>query len=181
VLANFCSYLAELFIAALKTEGEKATALPFYCSPFMAEEQMLDKMDFPGGVFHTFVSWASSLDNDQNRLMSETLKKEKNKNSNIFHLLGWEAAIVVSRMIGKESGKLAGFSFESPRGTVTFHPETNHTYSPLYQGMIVKKENGKCGLDVKEIHTIDAASHFESFMRRPTGQVSRWKNNFLCI
>ena len=181
VLANFCTYLEELFLAELKKQGEAAVTLPFFCSPFMAEEQQLNKMDFPGGTFHVFVPWASSLDNEQNRLMSETLKKEKNKDANIFHLLGWEAAIVVSRLIGNNPGKLSNFSFESPRGTVTFHPETNHTFAPLYHGMIVQKENGKCRLEVKNAHSIDATSHFENFMLRPTGQVSRWKNNFLCI
>jgi branched-chain amino acid transport system substrate-binding protein len=181
VIANFCTYLNELFLAALKAEGEAAVALPFFCSPFMTEEQILNKIDFPGGTFHAFAPWASSVENEQNRLMIETIKKEKNKAANIFHLVGWEAAIVVARLFGNEPGKLNDFSYESPRGTVTFHPETNHTYAPLYKGMIVADENGKCRFDVQELHAVDAASHFEAFMRRPVGQVSRWKNNFLCI
>lgn len=180
VLANFCTYLFELFFAALKSHGSQAVQLPFFCSPFMAEEQFLAKTDFPGGTFHTFVPWASSLANKQNQLMNETIKKEKNKQANIFHLLGWETAFAVQQLLSKKSGGLSNFSFDSPRGKVTFHSETNSTYGPIYQGEIVMNENGKCLLQVKETIDITADSHLECFNRKPIGQISRWKNNFLC-
>src|SRR5689334_15479434 len=92
VAACFSSYLAELFFKALNEKKEEAVLLPFYCSPFMAEEQMLEKCDFPGGEFYTVVPWASTLENEEQKVFSNCLREKKSPN--LFHLLGWEAGIL---------------------------------------------------------------------------------------
>ncbi len=55
VAACFSTSLAVLFFDALKQAGTSVTSLPFYCSPFMAEEELLKKCTFPGGTFHAVV------------------------------------------------------------------------------------------------------------------------------
>lgn len=178
VAACFCSYLAELFFKALHEKNGEATQLPIYCSPFMAEEELLAKCDFPGGEFFTVVPWASSLENDAQQTFLKSIEK---KNANIFHLLGWEAAIAGLQAIENGVQSLKKFSYESPRGTVNIDPETHYTYAPLYKGSIVANETGKCVLRINEVISVNAEQH-QKIMANKTGAViSGWKNNYLCI
>lgn len=183
VVASFSVYLSELFLNRLKTAGTKATSLPFYCSSFMAEEQQLEKCDFPGGTFETFVPWASSIENKSQQLFADSIVKEKNKQANLFHLLGWEAGIVSAFLLENKTNPedvLKGWSFQSPRGIQTFHPDTHYTYGPLYHGYIVEGKNGKCTLNIQEEIPSDPALHV-SIMSSRLEASSDWKNNYLCI
>ncbi len=183
VVASFSTYLAELFMAGLKQAGPQATALPFYCSSFMAEEQLLQKMDFPGGTFHAVIPWSSAIENTAQNLFVEMIKKEKNKTANVFHLLGWEAGIVSEYVIKKDvipANALKDWSYESPRGKQTFHPETHYTFGPLYNASIVEGENGKCTLQLHEEISADSKLHTELLKDFPESS-SDWKNNYLCI
>lgn len=179
VAACFSSYLAELFLKALAQRNSASISLPVYCSPYMAEDQVLSKCDFPGGEFHTVVPWTSSLDNPSQEQFKQNV--EKNKPANVFHLLGWEAAIAVMQAGAHGVQSLKGFSYESPRGTVTIHPETRYTYAPLYKGQIKAGEDGKCRVDILETISIDAADHVQVLEDKPDAVVSGWKNNYLCI
>jgi branched-chain amino acid transport system substrate-binding protein len=178
--ATFSTYLSELFMNALKAAGPGAVNLPFYCSPFMAEELILSKCDFPGGTFHVVVPWASSIENEEQKNFTETIRKEKNKQANLFHLLGWEAGIAAEHIFKENAEALKNWSFESPRGKVTFHPDTHFTYAPLYSGKIVSGENGKCRLLIDAQIPIDAAEHAQVIFDRPEMVASGWKNNYFC-
>lgn len=181
VAACFSCYLAELFMAALKKAGAGATALPFYCSPFMAEEQLLAKCDFPGGSFHAVVPWTSLLSNEAQQTFTETIQKEKNKAATLFHLLGWEAGILTNQLAQKGAQSLSGFMYQSPRGNVTVHPETHHTVAPLYYGEIVEGENGKCRFDYKETILLSEDTHIRYLKYEQTAIASGWRNNYFCI
>ena len=177
--ACFSSYLAELFFKALTERKKETIPIPFYCSPFMAEEQLLAKCDFPGGEFYTVVPWASSLNNPQQKQFRQSI--EKNKTANVFHLLGWEAGLVVMQLIQNSIQSLKGFSYESPRGKVTIHPLTQYTYASLYKGFIKADVNGKCALEITETITIDANDHIKVMEDKPDAVASGWRNNYLCI
>jgi branched-chain amino acid transport system substrate-binding protein len=181
IVACFSTYLLDLFMKALKTAAPDSVRLPFFCSPFMAEEQILEKMLFPGGEFNVITPWSHTLVNDAQATLAATVKTEKNKQTNIFHLLGWEAGIVVSQVLAGGINSLAGWSYESPRGLVTFHPETQQTYAPLYTGMIVNDGNENCKVLIKDTISIDAASHVKVQAEQPEEGASGWKNNYLCI
>jgi branched-chain amino acid transport system substrate-binding protein len=180
VIANFSIYLTELFMKALKEKGAVATPLPFYCSPFMAEETLLTKCDFPTGTFHTVVPWATALENEAQFLFLKSIKEQKNKVANIFHLLGWEAAVASFRLLNEGPQSLENWSFESPRGTVTFDPETQTSYAPLYKGMITADEQGKCRLNIDEKLEITKEEHQQNWTQKQEGIHSGWKNNFFC-
>jgi branched-chain amino acid transport system substrate-binding protein len=180
VVTNFSIYLTELFMTALKEKGATATPLPFYCSPFMAEESLLTKCDFPTGIFHTIVPWAKSLENKEQDLLLNTIAEQKNKVANLFHLLGWEAAVVALRLLNDGPQSLSNWSFESPRGTVTFDPSTQTSYAPLYQGMIVSDAEGKCMLKIDGKLEVTREEHQRNWTLKLDGMHSGWKNNFFC-
>lgn len=180
VMANFSIYLTELFIKELKNKGESATPFPFYCSPFMAEETLLTQCDFPTGTFHTIVPWSTSLENEAQHLFLTTIREQKNKTANLFHLLGWEAAEVAIRVLDNGPQSLANWSFESPRGTVSFDPVTQTSYAPLYKGTIVSGIDGKCMLKIEEKLEITKEEHQQNWTQKQEEMSSGWKNNFLC-
>lgn len=181
VTAAFSSYFVELFMKKLQQTSEATRAIPFYCSPFMADEQLLHTIPFPGATLHTVACWSTSLDHAENKTFMETVKKEKNKTANIFHLLGWEAATVAQKIITENIGAVDGWSFESPRGTVHFHPETHSAYAPLYEGKIEANAEGNCWLNVHAPVAVTPEQHRAVHFAKPEGAFSRWKNNFFCI
>lgn len=181
VAACFSTYLAVLFFDALKQAGANATALPFYCSPFMAEEELLRKCNFPGGEFHAFVPWSSSLENEQQQRFTTTLKEKQDRDPNLFSLLGWEAAILLGQVRREGLSSLKGWTYESPRGAVTIHPQTHHTYAPLYHGMIVENADGKCAWQFHEKVEIDSDTHLRYLIARSDFMASGWRNNYFCI
>ena len=181
VAACFSTYLAVLFFGALKEAGAPATALPFYCSPFMAEEELMKKCVFPGGTFHAVVPWHSSIKNSKQQLFASVMKNDQDKGPNLFSLLGWEAALLLSQLLTNGSGSLKGWTFESPRGEVAIHPQTHHTYAPLYYGRIVEDDNGKCAWQYHETIPVDPATHIRYLIAEKNFVASGWKNNYFCI
>jgi branched-chain amino acid transport system substrate-binding protein len=181
VAACFSSYLAKLFLTALGAKNKEAIGVPFYCAPFMAEEQMLGECVFPGGDFYTVVPWATTLQNDQQSVFSGYFREKKKKTANIFHLLGWEAGIVVSQILKAGDASLPGFTYSSPRGQVAIHPGTHYTYAPLYHGRITGDGNGRCRLEIGEATAVSAGDHERMMSDKPSQQHSGWRNNYLCI
>jgi branched-chain amino acid transport system substrate-binding protein len=181
VAASFTSYLAELFFTHLKNASEKLKNISFYCSPFMAEETVLDNSPFPHATFHAIVPWSRTIESIENQIFIDSIKKEKNKIANIFHLLGWEAALVVQHIINEGISSLSNSSFNTPRGIVRFHPDTNSAYAPLYKGRIVADEKNNCKLLLSSSVEITPEMHFANHFARPVGEYTRWKNNFFCI
>lgn len=183
VAACFSTYLSGLFMEALKKDAPASVPHPFYCSPFMAEEQLLTKHAFPGGEFHTVVPWSVNLSSPAQQTFSGLLRAEKNKTSNIFHVLGWEAGLVTARILNEEKPAATAVKdkiFDSPRGPLVFHPDTNCAYAPLYQGRIVGDENGRCKLEVTKTRVVTPEEHLHLFRDRPEGVVSNWKNTYFC-
>lgn len=181
VLASYSSYLVPLFMNRLKDEPEAARSLPFYCSPFMADETLLQPVPFPGGTFHTVVPWATSLANAANDEFLATILAEKKKKANLFHLLGWEAATAAQQLLAHGAAAMPGWSYESPRGTVTIHPETHCAFAPLYGGVIAAGASGNCELQISNTQEVSADDHRKLFFMKPEGGYSRWRNNYFCI
>jgi branched-chain amino acid transport system substrate-binding protein len=181
VAACFSSYLAELFMQSLATAGEKAVTLPFYCSSYMAEEQLLAKCDFPGGVFHAIVPWASSIDNAAQTVFKAAVLQQRNKQANIFHLMGWEAAILAKQALQEGAAALTGWTYNSPRGQVHIHTATHHTYAPLYTANIIQDLNGKCALQLTGHIVLNDQDHTYYQLHQAEETASGWRNNYLCI
>lgn len=181
VLTAFTSYLTGFFLTHLKDASPGLKKSPFYCSPFFAEELQLDVSPFPDVNMSTIVPWGRTIESADNQVFMDTIKKEKNKIANIFHLLGWEAAMVVQQFIAGGAASINGMSFNGPRGTVHFHPDTHSAYAPLYEGKIVAGDNGNCRLTLSKALEVTAEAHYANHSLKPVGDFSRWKNNFFCI
>ena len=182
ITASFSSYLVELFMSHLAKEKDISNYPPFYCSPFMADEQLLATVPFPEAAFNVVVPWATSIVNEANNNFLQTIQTQKKKTANIFHLLGWEAASVAQHILASGGiENLAGWSFESPRGTVKFDAETHSAYAPLYEGRIENNGEGKCKLSLGNRIDVTEEQHRKIHFLRPVGEYTRWKNNYFCI
>lgn len=181
VLTAFTTYLTGFFLKHLKDASPELKKSTFYCSPFFAEEQQLDASPFPDTNMSTIVPWARTIESIENQVFMDTIKKEKNKTANIFHLLGWEAALVVQQFITNGAASVNEMSFNGPRGTVRFHPDTRSAYAPLYEGKIVAGDNGNCRLTLSKALEVSPEAHQANHLSKPVGEFSRWKNNFFCI
>ncbi len=52
----------------------------------MAEDILLSQCDFPGGTFHAIVPWSTTLQGEEQEVFIEAIRREKNKQANIFPL-----------------------------------------------------------------------------------------------
>lgn len=181
VLASFTSYLAVFLLKHLKNASEPLKATPFYCSAFLAEEMILESTPFPGVDMTTVVPWSRTIESSQNQIFMDAVMKEKKKAASIFHLLGWEAALVVQQIRNEGEASLLNSSLNSPRGTLRFHPDTHSAYAPLYEGKITASENGNCKITLSRPIEISAEAHRINHFSKPVGDFTRWKNNFFCI
>jgi branched-chain amino acid transport system substrate-binding protein len=190
IAACFSTYLSTLFVNGLQEQNGGLPPANYYCSPFMAEEQLLESYKLPGGNFYAFIPWSSDVNNESNDLFKETIQKEKKKPANLFHLFGWEAGIVAAHLIrqAENSGtsitdaasSLGSFQYKSPRGTVNIHPETRTTYAPLHYAEIREGDENKCRLMIIEQVEIGPEEHKEIMNKQPEGMTSGWFNNYFC-
>jgi hypothetical protein len=183
VAACFSTYLSTLFLNALKDEAA-LPELEYYCSPYMLEEQTMATYNLPVGKFWGYIPWASMLDNEQNRLFVQELATQKKKIANLFHLMGWEAGIIINMLqqagisnLSQEAA--AALSYDSPRGKVVLHPDTHITYAPLYYAEMVQA-GAAPALVIHEQYDVDAASHKKVLEAQPEGVSSGWVNQYLC-
>lgn len=190
IAACFSTYLSTLFVNGLHEQNDSLPPATYYCSSFMAEEQLLGSYKLPGGNFYVFIPWSSGVNNESNNLFKETILKEKKKTANLFHLFGWEAGMIATYLIrqAENSGtsitdaarSLGSYQYNSPRGKVYMHPETRTTYAPLHYAEIRTGEENKCRLEIIEQVEIASEEHKEIMNKKPEGMTSGWFNNYFC-
>ncbi|OFZ13444.1 MAG: hypothetical protein A3D92_03010 [Bacteroidetes bacterium RIFCSPHIGHO2_02_FULL_44_7] len=187
VAACFSTYLATLFFKKMNQVDASFPETEYYCSSFMGEEQTMHTYSLPQGKFFTYVPWLSSLGLKSNEQFVAEVMLKKNKQANIFHVLGWEAGILIAQILSAPSGMeaefnhlLEGGSYESPRGKVTIHPTTHIAYAPLYYCEMKKDEDGKNLLMIHDTVEISGDEHLQVLNDQPEGVTSGWFNNYLC-
>jgi branched-chain amino acid transport system substrate-binding protein len=161
-----------------------------YASGYTLEETALETISFPTVPVKGVVAWSKAVDNPFNKAFIEAME-EAGRNASIFSLLGWESASIAIEALNlmreaKQNGKIAveqlkSYSFESPRGRISFHDASNHSVSPLFQVSLVKNSEGYCELSVDRTLT-DTTKTFdhmsaESLEEATTG----WYNSYTCI
>lgn len=164
--------------------------LPVYLPPFAQEESMLKDAVHPGGSIKGIAAWSLYLDNAENKIFTEAIE-HTGRIPNLFSLLGWEGAVLAVHAnnlmqerrnnVQQVSDAMNAFSFQSPRGKVSFHAPTRHTLAPLYETSILKDENGTCKVVIeKQMENI--LPDFEEFVTIPTeNAISGWYNSYTCI
>ncbi len=172
-------------------EGEEVyTNHSLYGSPFVAEETWLAQSPYPNNNVIALVPWASSLDNEENKVFVEQLKK-RNRKANYFSLLSWEAAIVIAKALEADNttdriALLEGYSFNSPRGVVTLDKNTHSSHSAMYETTIVENEvDGMCKLIVNGAVDQTLVQHNRERLnyeiKHLEGTVTSWLNTYGCI
>lgn len=159
-----------------------------YGAPFGLEETMLARSPYVGTVSGT-VSWSHSLQNPSNKVFKKTVS-EQGRKPNLFSLLGWEAAFLTKLYaeLSEEHkfdlpaivAKLKTSAFESPRGTIRFHDQTNTTLSPMYEANVIADANGNCGLDILgQIQGLET-SYNTMIGLELNNAISGWYNSYTC-
>lgn len=187
IAACFSTYLATLFFQKLSEVEENIEEMEYWCSSFMFEEQTMATYQLPKGKFVGYTPWISSLETETNQDFVAEIQLKKNKKANIFHLLGWEAGIILAQLLADSNGIqmafksfLDGKSYESPRGLVTIHPTTHIGFAPFYLCEMKRNKENKAILVYKETIEISADEHLEVINDQPVGITSGWFNNYLC-
>lgn len=163
---------------------------PIYLTPFAFDEMMLDNAVYPGENVKGIAAWSIKLDNPENISFITTIEAT-GKTPNLFSLLAWESATLAVKILDcisedKNNSKkiptlLQNFEFETPRGAIKFHSQTNTTLCPLYEAVIIKNEKGNCDLRIdKKIE--NTLSSFEDLCNQTLDNViSAWNNSYTCI
>ena len=187
IAACFSTYLATLLFQKLSEVEGEIEEREYCCSSFMFEEQTMATYQLPKGKFVGYTPWFSTLENEANQEFVAEIQLKKNKKANIFHLLGWEAGIILAQLLADPNGINAAFkafldgkSYESPRGLVTIHPATHIGFAPLYLCEMKRDQDHKATLVLQEKMEISADEHLNVINDQPIGMTSGWFNNYLC-
>lgn len=164
--------------------------LPVYLPPFGMEESMLEQAVYPGDNARGIAAWSKQIENKENKEFIDVIETA-GRTPNLFSLLGWESAIIAKRLlellkennnhVQRSSDGINDFSFESPRGKVTFHPGTRTSIAPLYEARLEKNDTGNCTLRIESVIT-ETETEFEKFIEQSTeNAISGWYNSYTCI
>ncbi|VXC11460.1 ABC transporter substrate-binding protein [Flavobacterium sp. 9AF] len=163
--------------------------LPIYLTPFGLEESMLEKAVFPSNRTKGVISWSKKINNSENRLFIETLEST-NRKPNLFSLVSWESAFLGIKLVElleihknnllEINSALKDFTFNGPRGAVSFDSATNTTLSPLYEAKIVN-HNDFCEIEIEK----NITNYKEEYQKLTAFNLenvnSAWYNSYTCI
>jgi branched-chain amino acid transport system substrate-binding protein len=175
---------------------QKKFNLSLYVSPMMLEESLKNSLgdEFRIEPVKGFIPWHSSLNNNANKIFTETIASSTDRPSNYFSLLGWEAGLILTEIIRQNNTgnthatavikSLAETSFDSPRGWMKIDAATQHSYGPSY--LAVCKNNFEITVSDEAENMSEGPgreAEWSAFTnaKLPTGEYSSWRNTYLCI
>jgi len=132
-----------------------------------------------------YTSWVPALDNPENIHFVQHIKKEHNKDANLFTLQGWETALLIIHYLQQRQlvatapdaiEKLKEQPVKSPRGQLLINSRRLVT-GPAY----LVNATGNMQIQVKEVME-DTTVALEEMMRQvPDSPFYTWFNTYLCI
>ena len=138
VLAAFCGDMAEDFFNGSHNIIKNNHV---YIAGYTADETWLSKIQYPENDVCVAVPWSRKLSSDKNQIFVQIMNNLKEGKSNLFSLLGWEAAL----FINKENVLFDDISIDSPRGRVWMNPENRFSEAPIYISKLTEDQNtGNC-------------------------------------
>jgi branched-chain amino acid transport system substrate-binding protein len=183
ILASFCGDMAEDFFSHAR-QKELYNKAPMYCSPFMAEETLLDSLEYIGKDMYTVVPWSRELLNNENTAFKEAMSK-RNRGANVMSLLGWEAALAVNEIKDRSQKECAGIELDSPRGKIRCGTSVRISEAPVYSGKITQGNGGYSRLVPREQDKTAIGQVREQWYNTITQaskvQMDTWHNAYLCI
>jgi len=183
--ANYTQWFFEKLNDSVKDKNPK-----IYASSFMMEENMLSQLNFPDLDVKGVVSWSKELQNEQNKYFLESMENI-GREANLFSLIAWESTSLIIecvKLLDENSKKVASavqhlktFSFESPRGKITFDTKSMHSLSPLYEAALIEDETGMSKLKiVQELKEVEKEFGIMQQIEL-NGVISGWYNSYTCI
>lgn len=187
-LCLFSGEQAVQFYQDIKPIQQKHS-LTLYGSAMMQAPTLKKELpaDFSFVDMLAFVPWYSELPNAANQIFKEKIAAGGHQPANYFSLLGWETGILIAQMLPLfESGmaavemvqQLMAASFETPRGRVSIDAHTHYSYGNAW---LVKTNEQFSATVVKELTDVEAS--WTAFTSEPglKGEISSWRNTYLCI
>lgn len=187
IFTSSCGDMAQDFFNYL-AKSKTLLEYPIYGSSYMAEEEWLAKINYPGTDIKVCVPWAKRLNNPANHKFIETMISNKSR-AGIFSLLGYDAASIISKIINANDVEealviLDGLEFDSPRGKSVIDSTYNCVHAPIYLGWIQKDEQSTfCMLDPREsITNTDELRRLQyNDITASAGVYTSWVNAYPCI
>lgn len=187
ILQN-CAEYGKIFLERSK-ELKIPPQLPIYASSFMMEEEWIIQQFFYFENMSGFVPWHNKLSSEENISFCDLIFSDSGKPANVFHLLGWEAAMFIEKIAGVLNEKkshpphvleeVSKQEFISPRGELKWNKQFRHFVSPMYE-VKLNACNGFYKPELTGVIHNDLNIWLEYASDVPQGTVSRWFNTYLC-
>jgi branched-chain amino acid transport system substrate-binding protein len=132
-----------------------------------------------------YIGWAPTLPNLQNQDFKAYLKKEFNREANLFSLQGWETALLVNRYLQQQASgasvkeavaQLQQQSLQSPRGNL----QLNKNFAVTGPAYLVSATDAM-HIEVEETVEDTSLAWKEMMAQVPDSPFSSWQNTYLCI
>jgi len=185
LLTSYCGDMTEDFFREGRQYGFFARH-SVYGTGFMAEEGWISRIPHSGNDWYSAVPWSLKLDTPENREFIATLGKTGNgPKANLFSLLGWEAAQVITGTQNLSEDIADGYAYTSPRGAVHINPVTRFTEAPVYYATVTKDEatGSGCLTDVVVVEGLEAdrAALDKNIMAMLDETANSWFNSYACL
>ncbi|MBI2729284.1 MAG: ABC transporter substrate-binding protein [Sphingobacteriales bacterium] len=163
-----------------------ARQLQLFVSPMMLQPKALEilKEDCKFSV-EGYMPWTETLNNKANSVFTQTILNETGKAASIFSLLGWEASMILQKVIesaiNPRNGSnlvelLINNAIDTPRGEISLDKQT-HWYVPP----VVKVSVNKNSTETEWVAANNIIQEWKNFVSNPpVGVVSGWTNTYLC-
>lgn len=184
LLTTFCGDMTEDFFR----EGQRHNLFakhPVYGAAFMADEGWISKIPHPGNNWYSAVPWSVEIDTPENKEFVQILENIRAKKANLFSLLGWEAALVISGTQNLSIPTIGGYTYTSPRGVIKINSETHFTEAPIYYATVAKDEstgNGRLTEIMEAEGTNEDRVQMDKNIRTLLEETSNsWLNAYACL
>lgn len=186
IILQFCASHFTEFQNEYANQGLDLS-LPAIGAPFLFEKDWLSKQAILFNDLRGFVAWDSGIKSEKNVEFKNKILGYCNKDASIFHVLGWDTAIVALRALDQiNSGtnpmqiaqNVLNENIESPRGALNWNKKFRRLVAPMYEVMLEKENNSqKANLTGTCINDMQL---WEQFAEDVPQQYSRWNNMYLC-
>ena len=182
LFVNLSGQTAVSFLKVLLTSNLKRNT-EVIASPFAMNEEVLPHIGTSICGVKSFSSWSVELNTKANSDFKSQLQGSRVENPDVFHLLGYESALMIealqkSNMSQKLLSPFESFKFVSPRGVVELDIKNHITQSPCNMRMVelVKFDliNRVIGEELADISSDD-----NSIKNDYSGLNSGWINPYL--
>lgn len=164
--------------------------IPVYASPFMFEEGWISTVPFYFTQMQGYVAWHNSINTKNSNEFCAFIFNEHGKQASVFHLLGWDSAILVEAVVNMLKSKpgnavqvlneVTKKTYLSPRGELKWMEKFRHFIAPMYNVKLTDN-NGLYRSEYTGKVSDDTGRWLEFAADIPVGTVSRWLNMYLCL